>query len=123
MIVQVLLAMSQDRLSKEESVELIYQQVHVVATTQEILHSTQNLVRPTRDHLGTEGTLSQAMATWTRQIDHFERQYDKDFKGDRLFGKDIVDIIHKHVQILLQSCNTTSLEEVETGALAEFGEL
>ena len=40
-----------------------------------------------------------------------------------LFGADIMDQIHKQVQVFLHSCNTTSLEEVETRALADFGEL
>ena len=31
-----------------------------------------------------------------------------------------MDRIHKRVQVLLHSCNTTDIEEVESGALAEF---
>ena len=29
--------------------------------------------------------------------------------------------IHKRVQVFLHSCNTTAIEELESGALAEFG--
>ena len=32
-----------------------------------------------------------------------------------------MDRIHKRVQVFLQSCNTTAIEDVELGALAEFG--
>ena len=55
-----------------------------------------------------------------RHIDRFERQYDKDFARDPLFGADLMDRIHKHVQVFLHSCKTTSIEEVESGALEEF---
>ena len=91
MIVHILFAMGQDRLSKEESGELLDQQVHVVATTQEIRHSTRKFVRLNRDHLGTEGPLSQAIATWPCHIGRFDFQYDKSFSGDRIFYVDIVD--------------------------------
>ena len=63
------------------------------------------------------------MATLSHHIDRFEKQYVKAFAGDRLFGAVIVDIIHKWVQVFLHSCNTTLLDEVETGSLSEFGEL
>ena len=63
------------------------------------------------------------MATRPLHIDCFEHQCDKAFAGNRLFGSDIVDRTHKQVQVFLHSCNTMSLEDVETGALAEFGEL
>ena len=61
------------------------------------------------------------MASWPHHIDHFERQYNKAFAKDLLFGADLMDIIHKHVQLFLHSCNTTAIEEVESGALEEFG--
>ena len=32
-----------------------------------------------------------------------------------------MDRIHKRVQVFLHSCNMTSTEEVELGALVEFG--
>ena len=35
----------------------------------------------------------------------------------------MIDRIHKRVQLFLHSCNITSIEDVELGALAEFGEL
>ena len=60
------------------------------------------------------------MASWPRHIDRFERQYDKAFARDPLFGVDLMDRIHKRVQVFLHSCNTTAIEEVESGALEEF---
>ena len=110
--VQVLLAMGHDRISREKAGELLDQRIHVVAMTQEIHHITRNFVRMTEDYLRTEGPLSRAMATWPRQIDHFECQYDKAFAGHCLFGADIVYWIHKQVKIFLHSCNTTSMEDV-----------
>ena len=115
--------MGQDRISKEESGKLLDQQVHMVATDQDIRHSTLNVVQLTRDHLGMVVTLSQEMAKWPCHIDRFDLQYDKSFSGDRIFYAYIVDLIHKRVQVFLHLCNTTSLEYVDTGALVEFGEL
>ena len=63
------------------------------------------------------------MGTWQHHIDRFERQYDKAFVKDPIFGADLIDMIHKCVQVFLQSCNTTSIEDVESGALTEFGGL
>ena len=60
------------------------------------------------------------MALWPRHIDRFEQQYDKAFSRDPLFGADLMDRIHKRVQLLLHSCNTTAIGEVESGALEEF---
>ena len=60
------------------------------------------------------------MALWPRHIDRFKRQYDKDFARDPLFRADLMDSIQKRVQVFLQSYNTTSIEEVESGALEEF---
>ena len=72
------------------------------------------------DYLGTEVPLSQAMATWNRHIDCLERQYNKAFLGHHLFEANTVEIIHKRVQVLLYSCNTMSLEYLETRELAGF---
>ena len=59
MRVQVLIAMGQDQLSREEVVNPLYQRVHVVATTQDLRHGTRNFIWLSRDYLGTEGTLFQ----------------------------------------------------------------
>ena len=61
------------------------------------------------------------MGTWQRHIDRFERQYDKAFVKDTLFGADFMNQIHKRVQVFLHSCNTTAIKDVELGALVEFG--
>ena len=60
------------------------------------------------------------MGTWTHRIDRFERKYDKTFAKDPLFGSDFMHRVHKRVQVFLHSCNTTPIEEVESGPLAEF---
>ena len=58
---------------------------------------------------------------WPRHIDLFERKYDKSFAKDPLFWADLMDRIHKRVQVFLQSCNTTFIRDVGSGALVEFG--
>ena len=63
------------------------------------------------------------METWPCHIDHFERQYDKDFAKNTLLGAYFMDRIHKRVQVFLHFFNTTAIEDVESGALAEFGGL
>ena len=63
------------------------------------------------------------MGLWSRHIDRFKRQYNKAFAIDPLFGANSMDRIHKHVQVFLHSCNTTTIKDVETGCLAEFGGL
>ena len=63
------------------------------------------------------------MTTWLRNIDRFERKYDKAFEKYPLFRADLIEKIQKHVQVFLHSCNTTSIEYVESWALVEFGGL
>ena len=60
------------------------------------------------------------MESWPHHIDRFERQYDKAFSQDPLFGVDLMDWIHKRVQVFLHYCNMTEIEDVESGALEEF---
>ena len=57
------------------------------------------------------------MATWLWHIDWFEWQYDKAFAGNTFLVTDIVDCIHKQVQVLLHLYNMTCLENVYTGDL------
>ena len=104
--------MGQEQLPKEEVRYILDQRFHVVTTTQELCHRTRNFVRLTGDYLGTEEPLYGAMETWNHHIGSFENQYDKAFTGDCLFGADIVDRIHKQVQILTNSCNNMPLEDV-----------
>ena len=120
MRIQVLLSMEQDRLSKEEATELLDQRVHVITSTQELRHLTQNFDRLAGDYLGEGSPVSIMMALWPCHIDRFERKNDKDFSWDPLFGADLMDRIHKRVQVFLHSCNTTAIEDVESGALEEF---
>ena len=121
--IKLLLSMGQDRLSKEEAGKLLGQRVHILTSTQELRHSTRNFVKLTGNYLGEYSPLCLLMATWPRHIDHFERKYYNAFAKDPLFGADLIDRIHKRVQVLLYSCNTTSIEDVELVALAEFGGL
>ena len=103
MRIQVLLSMGQDLLSKEEATELLDQRVHVIASTQELRHSTRNFVRLAGDYLGEGIPVSIMMELWPHHIDRFERQYEKAFSWDPLFGADLMDRIHKRVQIFLHS--------------------
>ena len=72
------------------------------------------------DYLGEDIPVCLLMGTWPRHIDRFERQYNKAFARDLLFGVDLMDFIHKRVQVFLHSRNTTSIEYVESGSLTEF---
>ena len=58
------------------------------------------------------------MMTWNCHIDLFEQHYDKAFAGERLFGAEIMDKIHRWVQVFLNLCDMTSLDGVDTGALS-----
>ena len=51
MRIQVLLSMGQDHLSKEEVGELLDQRVHVLASSQELRHSTRNFINLAGDYL------------------------------------------------------------------------
>ena len=75
------------------------------------------------DYLRAERPIFLSMETWPRHIDHFKRQYEKAFMKDPLFGAYLMDRIHKRVQVFLHSCNTTAIEDVESGALIEFSSL
>ena len=89
----------------------------MLASTQELRHSTKKFVRLAGDYLGEGRPVSIMMASRPRHIDRFERQYNKAFSRDPLFGADRMDRIHKRVQVFLHSCNTTEIEDVESGAL------
>ena len=73
------------------------------------------------DYLGEESPICLSMGLWPHHIYRFERQYDRGFARDPIFGADLMDRIHKRVQVFLHSCNTTPIKDVESGALAEFG--
>ena len=77
--------MGHDRLSNEEAVELLDQGIYVLKTTQEIQHSTRNLVKLAGAKMGEESPLYIPMAMWPRQIDRFDRKYDKGFAEEPLF--------------------------------------
>ena len=86
----------------------------MVTTTQELRRITRNFLRLTGEYLGTEGPLSRAMVAWPHHIDCFELQYDKTFAVHRLFRVEIVDRIHKRIQVFMHICNTTYLKDEET---------
>ena len=97
MRIQALLSMGQDRLSKEVVGELLDQRVHVLTSTQDLHHLTQNFVNLAGDYLGDDSPICLLMASWPRHIYRFERKYDKAFARDPLFGLDFMDCIHKRV--------------------------
>ena len=103
MQIQVLLSMVQYRLSKEEVGKLLDQRFHVLASTQELRHSTQNFVNLAGDYLGEEIPICLSIGMWPRHIDRFSQEYDKAFARDPLFGADLMDRIHKRVQVFLHS--------------------
>ena len=84
---------------------------------------TRNFVKLAGDYLGGEIPICLSMGTWPRHIDRFERQYNKAFARDPLSGADLINRIHKRVQVFLHYRKTTVIEDVELGALAEFGEI
>ena len=102
---------------------MLDQRVHTLASTQELSYSTRNFVKLAGDYLGEEIPLYLSMGTWPRHIDCFERQYDKAFAKGPIFGADFMDRVQKRVQVFIHSCNTTYIEDMESGALAEFGGL
>ena len=91
----------------------------MLTSTQELRHSTRNFVKLVGDYLGEGSPVCLLMASWPRHIDRFDWKYDKSFAGYPPFGADLMDRIHKCVQVFLHSCNTTSIEEVESGALED----
>ena len=42
---------------------------------------------------------------------------------DHLVRADLIEIIHKIVQVFLHSCNTKMIEDVDSGSLLEFGSM
>ena len=109
MRIQVLLSMGQDCVYKEKATDFLDQRVHVLTSTQELRHSMRNFLKLARDYLGEERPICLSMALWPRHIDRFGRQYDKAFARGPLFGADLMDRIHKRVQVFLHSCNTTAI--------------
>ena len=92
----------------------------MLTSTQELRHSTRNFVRLAGDNRGEGSPVCIMMASWRRHIDRFKWKYNKDFSRDPLFGANLMDRIHKRVQVFLHSCTTTAIEDVESGALEEF---
>ena len=88
----------------------------MLTSTQELRHLTRNFVRIAGDYRGEGSPVCVMMASWPRHIERFERQYDKAFYPEPLLGSDLMDRIHKRVQLFLNSCNTTTIEEVESVA-------
>ena len=92
----------------------------MLSSTQELRHSTRNFVKLAGDYLVEGIHIFISMVLWPCQTDRFERQYNKAFVRYSLFGADLMDIIHKRVQVFLHSCNMASIKEVESGALEDF---
>ena len=71
--IQIILAMLQDIMSKEEAGELLDQRVHIVTSTQEVRNYSKHFVKIVGDYLGGECPFCLSMETWTHHIDRFER--------------------------------------------------
>ena len=69
MLIQVLLFMGHDSLSKEEAGEILDQRVHVLMSTQELRHLTRKFVKLAGDYLGEESPICLLMGSWLRHID------------------------------------------------------
>ena len=69
----------------------------MLKSTQELRNLTRNFVWLAGDYLGEGIPVCVMMASWPHHIDRFERQYNKDFSRDSLFGADLMDRIHKRV--------------------------
>ena len=85
-----------------------------------MIHRKNNFVKLAGDYLGEEIPMCCYMATWTRHIDRFNKQYNKAFSKYPLFGADFIDIIHKLVQVFLDYFNISEIENIELFALTEF---
>ena len=96
-------------LSKEEAGELLDHRVNVLASKQELRHSTRIFAKLAGNPLFEEIPLYLLMAMWTHHIDRFEQKYDKAFAKYPLFGADMIYRIHKRVQVFIHSCNITSI--------------
>ena len=103
MRIQVLLSIGKDLLSMEEAVELLDQRVHVLASTQELQHSTRKFVKLAGDYIGAEIMILLSMETWLPHIGRFKQKYDNASAKDPLFGADLMDRIQKRVQVFLHS--------------------
>ena len=119
-IIQVLLSMGHYLLSKEEAGEILEQRFHVLASTQELRRLTRNFVKLVGYYLEEESPICLSIGMCPHHIDRFEPQCDKVFAKDPLFGEDLIDRIHRRIQVFLHSYNTTDIEDVELGALVEF---
>ena len=75
----------------------------MVTTSQEIWHNTENLVKLSKEYLGEKILLCCSMATFPCHIVCFELKYDKDFSKDPIFRVDVINSIHKQVQLFLHS--------------------
>ena len=93
------------------------QWVPVDTTTQDLSHTTRNFVRVAGDYLENEAPLGRSIITWPQHIDRFERQYNKAFAENTLFGAETIDRTNKMVLIFLQLCNKKCLDNVKMGAL------
>ena len=63
------------------------------------------------------------MATWLNHIDLFKHQYNNSFAINTIFGVDLLGKSHKWVQVFLNLCNATKLDDVDTTELTDFREI
>ena len=90
----------------------------MLTSTQELRYSTHNFVKLAGDYLGEGSPVYVLMASWPRHIDRFEGQYDKAFARDPLFGADLMDRIHKRVQVFFTLLQISRLHFLYGGRVA-----
>ena len=71
----------------------------MLTSNQEMRHLTRNFVKLAGNYRVEGSPVCVLIAPWPRHIGRLKRQYDKDFARDPLFGADLMDRIHKRVQM------------------------
>ena len=85
----------------EESIYLFYHKIQIVASNQELCHSSHNFGWVEGDYLGLDAPLGRSTDKSPFHIGQYERQYNKTFPYHMLFGEDIIYWDHKQMQVVL----------------------
>ena len=99
-----------DCLSKEEAGLFLSLWVHTTTFTKDLFHKTQKFVEVAGDCLILEFPPRRSMATWTCHIDCYYQQYYNAFAPNAPFRADLLNQVHKQVQVLLHFFNTMSVD-------------
>ena len=95
MKVQVIVVMSQYRIPKDESRNILGRWFHVVTFAPELCHITHNSKREVVEYLDMDSALGIVIAMWLHHIYHFNGQYYKAFMANALFGANLLYKAHK----------------------------